>query len=274
MRMNNEGSLTVVGTGIKIAADMTLLAKAQIAQADVVFMVVPDLASKEWIASLNSNTIDLTHLYGGNKSRLVTYNDMAQQLVDGVKSGKRVCAAFYGHPGVFAYASHLAIEQVKSLGYAASMEPGVSAEDCLVADLGLDPGKSGCVSIEATQYLFYQRVTDPCSLMLLWQIGMVGDHTCAIEKTDSYQLGLAVLTDELLKHYPPEHEVIIYEAATLAIFPPRAERLRLSQLPQAKLTAISTLVIPPYREAQLDHEVLAKLGLNESDIINSLDIEK
>lgn len=271
--MEKQGSLSVVGTGIKVAADMTLLSQAQIKLADIVFTVVPDKVSKQLIANLNPNTVDMTEFYAGDKSRLVTYNEMANVLVDAVKQGKRVCAAFYGHPGVFAYASHLAIRQVKALGYQAKMEPGISAEDCLVADLGIDPGKSGCNSFEATQFLFYQRTFDPYALLVLWQIGLVGDHTMALEKTDNYQRGLKVLTDELLQYYPSEHQVIIYEAATLALFSPRIEYIALQDLPQAQLTAISTLVVPPNEEAPLDLATLALLGLTPSDIENTLDVD-
>lgn len=272
--MENKGSLTVVGTGIKVAGDMTLNTQAQIKQADIVFTVVPDKVSKQWIANLNPNTVDMTEFYGSNKSRLITYNEMANALVDSVKQGNRVCAAFYGHPGVFAYASHLAIRQLKEQGYRATMQPGISAEDWLVADLGIDPGKSGCISIEATQFLFYQRTIDPYSLLVLWQIGLVGDHTLALDKTDNYQLGLGVLTDELLKYYPSDHQVIVYEAATLALFPARIDSMPLSQLPQAELTAISTLVIPPHQEAPLDIATLDKLGLTKNDIDEVLAVDK
>jgi hypothetical protein len=33
------------------------------------------------------------------------------------------------------------------------MLPGISAEDCLFADLGIDPGIYGCQSYEATDFL-------------------------------------------------------------------------------------------------------------------------
>jgi hypothetical protein len=37
-------------------------------------------------------------------------------------------------------------------------------------------------------------------------------------------------------------------------------------LPEAKLTTISTLLIPPARPMTLNHEMLAKLGIAEADI--------
>jgi len=271
--MNKNGTLTVVGTGIRVAGDMTINARAQITKADIVYTLVPDKVSKQWLTRLNPNTVDLTESYGSNKLRLVTYHQMAQLLIDSVTQGNNVCAAFYGHPGVFACASHLAIRQLKALGYRATMEPGISAEDWLFSDLGIDPGKSGCLSIEATQFLFYQRTIDPYALLVLWQIGLVGDHTLALDKTNNYQQGLNVLTNQLLKFYPSDHEVIIYEAATLALFSSRIERVTLAQLPEVTLTAISTLVIPPYQEAPLDLAILAKFNLTAEDINNSLAID-
>lgn len=264
--MNESGSLVVVGTGIKVAGDITVHSQAQIIQADIVFYVVPDKMSKQWLASLNSNTVDLGDLYQDNKSRLTTYNDMADTIVNAVQSGLKVCAAFYGHPGVFVYASHQAISRLKKEGYQAKMEPGISAEDCLFADIGIDPGKTGCMSIEATQFLFYKRNYDPHALLVLWQIGLIGDHTLKLSQTNNYQRGIEVLVQELSNHYPPDHQVIIYEAATISLFEPRIERVALSALSSVELTAISTLVIPPHAEAEYDQDMLKRLGVTPEEI--------
>jgi len=264
--MNGSGSLVVVGTGIKVAGDITVHSQAQIVQADIVFYVVPDKMSKQWLASLNSNTVDLGDLYQDNKSRLTTYNDMADTIVNAVQSGLKVCAAFYGHPGVFVYASHQAISRLKKEGYQAKMEPGISAEDCLFADIGIDPGETGCMSIEATQFLFYKRNYDPHALLVLWQIGLIGDHTLKLSQTNNYQRGIEVLVQELSNHYPPDHEVIIYEAATISLFAPRIERVALSALSSVELTAISTLVIPPYAEPEYDQDILKRLGVTPEEI--------
>lgn len=264
--MDNKGSLIVVGTGIKTAGDITVRSKEHIKNADVVYYVVPDKLSQQWLNTLNNNIIDLGSFYGSGRSRIETYNAMADAIENAVKTGKNVCAAFYGHPGVFVQASHKAIKNLREQGYSAIMEPGVSAEDCLFADIGIDPAKSGCMSIEATQFLFYQRSFDPHALLVLWQIGLAGDHTLKLTKTDNYHRGLEVLVHKLSKYYPLDHEVIIYEAATVSLFPPRIERINLSKLPQAELTAISTLVIPPYGEAGYNEELLSMMDISSADI--------
>ena len=94
-----------------------------------------------------------------------------------VRAGKRVCGAFYGHPGVFAGVPHEAIEQARREGYDAHMEPGVSAEDCLYADLGIDPGRYGCQHFEASQLMLYRRRIDPSAYLVLWQVGVAGDRS-------------------------------------------------------------------------------------------------
>jgi hypothetical protein len=54
-----------------------------------------------------------------------------------------LCVALYGHPGVFACVGHEAIERARAEGIDAQMLPGISAEDCLFAELGVDPAVGG-----------------------------------------------------------------------------------------------------------------------------------
>jgi hypothetical protein len=170
---------------------------------------------------------------------------MVAAMLAEVRAGRRVCGAFYGHPGVFAQAPHLAVAQARAEGYAAVMEPGISAEDCLYADLGIDPGRYGCQHFEATQLMLYQRRIDPSAYLVLWQIGLAGDHKAGRFTTDAARLRL--LLEILSADYPASHEVIIYEAATLAIAAPRIERVPLGRLPELTLRMQSTLILPPCR---------------------------
>jgi hypothetical protein len=67
-----------------------------------------------------------------------------------------------------------------------------------------------------------------------------------------------VLVDVLARDYPLTHEVIIYRAATLPIQSPRIERRLLGTLAQATVEMADTVVIPPARPLQPDHEILAR----------------
>ena len=118
----------------------------------------------------------------------------------------------------------------------------MSAEDCLYADLGIDPGLSGRQSYEATEFLEEPRPIDGRAYLILWQISVIGERRAV---SSPRQEGLAVLAEALLAHYPPEHEVVLYEASPYPIAEAIVERLPLAGLAEAEVTPMATLVIPP-----------------------------
>jgi uncharacterized protein YabN with tetrapyrrole methylase and pyrophosphatase domain len=185
---------------------------------------------------------------------------MVEEVVAEVCGGHRVCLALYGHPGVFVTPSHEAIRRVRAAGLPARMLPAVSAEDCLFADLGVDPAASGCQSYEATDFLLRQRVFDTTAALVLWQIGTVGSVEAAAEPRPT---GLPVLVELLLEHYPAEHEVVVYEASALPVFGPRVDRLPLGDLVADRVTALATLYVPPLAERATDLTMLDRLGLRQ-----------
>jgi hypothetical protein len=187
---------------------------------------------------------------------------MVEAMLAEVRAGRRVCGAFYGHPGVFAKAPHDAIVQARAEGFDAHMEPGVSAEDCLYADLGIDPGRVGCQHYEASQLLFYRRVVDPSAYLVLWQVGIAGDRTYKRFATGPAHRQL--LVDRLRETYPADHAVIVYEAATLPIAPPRMETIPLHALTTIQLHMHSTLVVPPCAPLQRDEAMLARIEALEA----------
>jgi hypothetical protein len=186
---------------------------------------------------------------------------MIDAMLTEVRAGKRVCGAFYGHPGVFAWPPHQALEIARSEGYPAHMEPGISAEDCLYADLGIDPGKVGCQHYEASQFMVFRRVIDTSAYLVLWQVGVAGDRTLA-----RFHTGAAyrqVLVDLLARDYNLGHEIIVYKVATLPVQSPRIERLPLGALPDAQIDMHVTVVIPPATAMQPNHEVRERLAAIE-----------
>ncbi|NVK21858.1 MAG: hypothetical protein HWD86_05025 [Kangiellaceae bacterium] len=238
-----KGRLDCVGLGITLGAHITPEAMSVLANADVVFTATSSGIVEEWVKTINKNTISLQTLYAEGKSRKQTYNDMVDMLLKHVRAGENVCGAFYGHPGVFALAPHKAIKKAKAEGFEAKMQPGISAEDCLIADLGLDPGATGCQQFETSQFMFYHRVIDPACMVILWQIGLAGDQDSKAFSTDTHKL--KELISLLSRVYSLEHEVIVYEAKVLAIDETRIEKIKLKELADIHLTQSSTLVIPP-----------------------------
>ena len=252
------GTLTIVGTGIKLGGHITAEAEAHIKQADKVFFVVANKLTADWIRSLNPSAESLASHYSYGKNRCKTYQGMVDAILAAVRAGLRTVAVFYGHPGVFVTPSLAAIKQARSEGYSAEMLPGISAEDCLYADLLIDPAKVGGQSFEATDFLIHERRFDPHSVLILWQIAVIGEQ---VMPDVANRPNLGILTKVLLETYSAEHPVTIYEAAQLAIQSPRIERLKLNQLPDAHVSTISTLVISPLPNKTPNKAMMARIGM-------------
>ena len=235
------GSLTVVGTGIRAIGQLTIESLAIMASAEALFHVIGEPMQEEVLRRINPAATTLTGYYMDGVDRGATYEAMVQTIFQAVVSGKRTVAAFYGHPGVFTYPTHESVRRTRQAGYPARMLPAVSAEDCLFADLGIDPG-DGCQSYEATDFLTNGRVIDVRSHLLLWQIGAIGNYTY---QTDYELPMLPALVARLASIYGAAHPATIYEAPFDPGGRPRVVRMPVSYLHQAQVTLASTLHVPP-----------------------------
>lgn len=269
--MSAQGSLACVGTGMMLGAHIGPRARASIEQADVVFAAVSDPLVELWVQQMHPDVRSLQPCYSEGKSRHDTYRQMVEAMLAEVRAGRRVCGAFYGHPGVFALVPHRAIAQARAEGFEAHMEPGVSAEDCLYADLGIDPGSFGCQHYEASQFMFYRRRIDPSAYLVLWQVGVAGDRT--VRRFSTGPAYRRLLVERLAEDYPAEHPITLYEAATLAITMPRMEGMPLSQLVEARLGLQTTLVIPPAAPMQRDEVMLERIAQLDLAAVAHLDSE-
>jgi hypothetical protein len=235
------------------------LSRSYIEQADVVFAGMSDGIVEQWVAGMNKDVRSLQPYYREGKSRMQSYREMVEAMLSEVRAGKKVVGAFYGHPGVFAWPPHKAIEIARKEGYEARMEAGISAEDCLYADLGIDPGKFGCQHYGASQLLLYERRIDPSAYLILWQVGVTGDQS--LERFSTGAKYRQVLADLLARDYPLDHTIILYRGATLPIQPPRIERIVLRDLPATAVAMDVTLVLPPSRRLKPNREMRARLSV-------------
>jgi len=252
----HKGSLTIVGTGIKLSDHLTKESLIAIKNADKVLAVVADSATFHWLKSLNSNVESLQAFYGKEKDRLETYQQMIDTIAESVINGYKTCAIFYGHPGIFVLPSHEVIEKLQNLGYSAKMLPGISADACLFADLGVDPARDGCQSYEATDFLLFNRALDPSVACIMWQVGVIAEFKAKSVASNDKRFG--VFVDELLKYYPKDHIVTLYEAAQFGIFDSKIIEVTIEKLRETKVSTISTLYIPPANKKRINHEI-AKL---------------
>lgn len=252
------GRLTLVGTGLRISGQVTEEALVAMREADKLFHLVQDQVTHRWLSGLNPTAESLYDSYREGRDRRETYEEMVERMLAPVRQGLAVCAAFYGHPGVFALPAHEAVRRARREGHDAEMLPGVSAEDCLIADLGFDPGERGCQSFEATDFLVRHRRFDPASALLLWQIGGIGVADFRREVAWN-PAGVDVLARALAATYGADHEVVVYEASPYPVTDPLVHRCRLDRLAAAPVTIASTLLVPPLPDRPRDETLLAEL---------------
>jgi len=260
------GSLTVVGTGFGGSGQITADASHAIARSEKVLYLVADASTAEWIRAANPTSESLGDCYLGRADRLKTYFDIAERILSFVRRGLQVCAVFYGHPGVFVYPSHEVIVRARNEGFDARMLPGVSAADCLFADLGVDPGRRGCLAFDATDFLVRRRQADVTVPMILWQVGAVGrvDYP-----RDSNHDNIKILSDVLQELYGSGHEVVIYEAPRAPGCEPRIEFVCLEHLPEASISLISTIYVPPGDEPLVDENMARRLAMPEDFLLRT-----
>jgi hypothetical protein len=257
---DNTG-LTIVGTGIRAGLQTTPEALACIKGADKVLFLVADLVAQSWISQLNGTAESLQGFYKEGPPRVEIYDEIVQKILSTVRAHKSVCVVFYGHPGVFVYPAHEAIRLAREEGIHARMLPGVSAEDNLLADLGLDPGIAGLQSYEATSFVLNRYKFDSLAALILWQVGLFGDAYWQRRHSVKPE-ALAVLADYLASEYGAEHEVVLYEASEFPLGNPRVQRVPLSELAAVAISGVATLCVPPKAPPSVDIEMARRLEMN------------
>jgi uncharacterized protein YabN with tetrapyrrole methylase and pyrophosphatase domain len=219
-----------VGTGIG-PGQLTIEARAAITAADRVLYLAADVLTEHQLHGLAAGATSLGDCYGEDGPGLAAYERMAEAILAPARAGERVCAAFYGHPGVFVLPAGEAIRRARSEGIDARMLPGVSSLDCLFADLGVDPAAAGLQTYEASDFLRRRPALEPRAALVLWQVGV-------LESVD----GLATA---LLETFPQEHGLVVYEATPYPGVAPRSDLVPLAELPLAQLSQRSTLYVQP-----------------------------
>jgi precorrin-6B methylase 1 len=246
----------IVGTGIRAGAHVTLESIEHIRNAERLLYVVTEPITAAWLQRLNPKAETMDDLYKEGRHRQVSYLGMTKRILDAVRSGARVCAVFYGHPGMMANAANRSIQLARKEGYAAEMLPGISAEDCLFADLGVNPGDAGCQTFEATDFLGYRRIFDPTSALILYQVGAIGEGSVRQGMRPRPER-MNVLTKYLRRAYPARHPVVLYEAASFPFCAPYVKRTRLERFAGADIRPMTTVYLPPLPQRRFDPKIAA-----------------
>ena len=254
----SPGSLTVVGTGYNVAGQVTPESLSCMQAADRLFYLVSDPATSTWLMSINANAESLHDCYRVGEPGIEGCARMVERILSAVREGHATCAAFYGHPAIFVPPGLESLRRAREEGFTARMLPAVSFEDCLFADLGVDPGVSGRLMYEATDFLIRPRRFDPTAALVLLQVGAIALFDFALGDQPN-RTGLRVLAERLAEHYPPDHHVALYRTSQLAIFDPSIDWVSLEELPAAPLSVTSTLWVPPLSRRPIDPAILKHL---------------
>ena len=256
------GSLTILGSGIE-AMGFTIGDEALIRAADKVLYCVADPATVVWLKELRPDALDLYVLYNEEKVRYHTYVQMTEAMLYHLRQGLNVVAIYYGHPGVFVLPTHRAVAIARREGYKAVMRPGISALDCLCADLGVDPSQPGMATYEATDMILRQRKPDTALHVVLWQVGLIGE--LGYRRKGYLNEGFFIFVEYLQKVYGDDYPVTNYVASRYPGAPPVIERYTLDRLHdpevQALITGISTFYLAPRDVTPVDPEMARRLGL-------------
>jgi len=254
--------LSIVGLGYNVSGHVTPETRSVMAGADRLFYLVTDPAMAAWLRSLHPDTTSLHDCYQAGERGIDASNAMVERIVEPLIEGATVCAAFSGNPAIAMHTTHEAARRARERGIRTHMYPAVSFEDCLIADLGVDPGQLGRMMYEATDFVLRPRPLDVTSALVLLQVGAIGERTYR-EGAGAHREGLRLLQEVLERTYPGDHEVTLYQMAQLPIADAALRRVPLSRLAESDVHVNSTLYVPRLERPRKSREIAERLGLAE-----------
>ncbi len=247
----------MVGSGIKSISHFTTEFKTYTSSADKVLYLVNEPITKQWIERHSKLSESLDPIYFSENDRQVAYDKIRDKILAELATYNFVTVVLYGHPTIFADPGLQAIFAAKKNSIETIILPGISVENCLYADLGIDPGQFGCFHIEATELLLYDKIIDPTAHLCIWQPGMIGNRS--VPKSNQTSSHLDLLRIKLQSYYPDNHISFLYEAAVYPTVEPQISKFSLGELENQIMSALSTLYIPPLPQRQVNQKILILL---------------
>lgn len=250
--------MALVGSGIKSISHFTTEFKTYTINADKVLYLVNEPITKQWIEKYSKSCESLDTLYFSENDRQIAYNKIKDKIISEFKSQDFLTVILYGHPTFFADPGLQAITEARNLSIETVILPGISAENCLYADLAIDPGLYGCFHVEATELLLYDKTIDPTAHLCIWQPGVIGNRSAP--QKDQKGKHLDLLKNKLLNYYPSSHAVILYEASIYPGIEPLIHTFLLEQIEEQNISTLSTLYIPPINQRKANKYIVEQLG--------------
>jgi Tetrapyrrole (Corrin/Porphyrin) Methylases len=238
-------ALQLVGLGYGGKGNLTADTLAALKAAEKVFYLVSEPMAALVLRRLVPSAESLHDCYREGEPGARASRRMEGRILEALRSGQRVVAAFSGHPAVYCGPVLPVLAAARSQAFPAQILPGVSCLDWLLADccdlLGVWPGRS---VYEATDFLLRPRRFDLGLPLILLQPGVVGVQAFRAGEAGD-RPGLEILAAALLGHYPPRQRVVLYEAATLPTSTATRREVALEDLARTPITVTTTLVVLP-----------------------------
>ena len=244
-----SGSLACIGLGVLFDAHLTPATRRRIARSDVIF--AEDLHAASFLAlnDLHNDVRSLSSKALAESSARPIDDGIVELVLEEIRQGKHVCVAFLGHPSCGASRAHMLIRAAHQEGFPASFEPAISIEDCIYADLGIDPGKFGCQQYDVSQIMLYRRSIDTSAYLLLWRFGAEDMRPEPRRK---------LLLEVLAREYPLDHQVFAYVPPTMDA-PAEFTTWAIGSLERIEACPLTAIIIPPAADLLPDKEIRARL---------------
>ena len=251
----------LVGLGVLNVDQITRETERVIRRSNEVLYVDTGVATRAFLESLCPRVTSLFETsYEEAGHRLNAYHHMAARVLDAALDHPPVTFAMHGHPIIGAYAPFLIKDMAGLLALEVLVLPGISAMDCLSAELMVDPCVAGMQMYEATDLLLRRRPLQPDVPALIWQIGCVETslHTTRVSKPVRFER----LRSHLLRFYHPGHGVSAVYSTPHPLMPSTVHRFALGGICDYAhlLHSGFTLFIPPAADRPIeDHELLRRI---------------
>lgn len=254
--------LIIAGSGIQFLTHLTYQTKIAIEKCSYLMFLVHDPATKNWLNYVKPGCKSLDAIYYAYESREESYNAVASAVINTAKKINNSLFLIYGHPTIFSSVTSKIIEKAKDVEI--EIYPGISALDCLLADLKIDPGYRGIQSFDATEFILYNHIINPYSHMIIWQPAVIGH--LEIIKNDIINLERRKIATSLLKArlencYESNHPIYIYEASNYPGVNFYSKKVCLSTLLNESLPRLSSLYIPPLKDIPKNTDAFKILGI-------------
>lgn len=260
-------NLIIAGTGIKFLSHLTIEVKSAIETSSCVVFLLNEPAMKNWITKHAKKYISMDKTYFSSSSRADTYYKIADELLLHLKEYNDICFLIYGHPTFFSSVVGEIKKRISFEEVLVQIMPGISALDCLFADLNIDPGTRGLQSYDATEFILYDESFSVSAHLVLWQIAIVGELRVINNNNinlSCQKKALSLLKSKLMKQYPEDHKIILYVASQYPGVDFEHSEFKLRELTTVNIPRLATLYIPPLDTKKVNLSVMNLLKLNST----------